>query len=69
VRLAGELKIREAVPALTVQLKNANTKGGAVTMTREVTLEDDPPGKALAQIGESATAGIEAPFLTAKTVW
>ncbi|WP_263358280.1 HEAT repeat domain-containing protein [Acidicapsa ligni] len=54
VRLAGDLKISEAVPVLIDQVMRANTQGGFVTLTRALNLDNDPPGKALAQIGEPA---------------
>lgn len=56
VRLAGSLRIGEAVPGLARLLNNDNTQGegGYIDFHRTVSLEGDPPGKALAQIGDPA---------------
>jgi HEAT repeat protein len=64
IRLAGELKIEQAAPALASLLTKSDTMGGdgAVTFTRLVKLELDPPGKALAQIGDPAIPAIEKVF-------
>lgn len=59
VRLAGDFKIQEAVPALVEQLGDVRTTGGPVTMAEALRLENDPPGKALAQIGDPAIPAIE----------
>ena len=54
IRLAGDLKIDQALPALVEMLKNPMTKGGPITFYDEYTLADDPPGHALARIGAPA---------------
>jgi hypothetical protein len=52
VRLAGSLKITEAAPALAkwIGLKPS----GALSLGQMVRVEDNPPAKALAQIGDPA---------------
>lgn len=54
VRLAGSLKVVSAVPNLVAEL-SLPTKTGVISFTGERRLDDDPPGKALAEIGEPAT--------------
>ena len=54
VRLAGSLRVVSAVPNLVAEL-SLPTKTGVISFTSERRLEDDPPGKALAEIGEPAT--------------
>lgn len=58
VRLAGDLKISEAVPALVTLLTQPGTQGGPITFAGEMRLDDDPAGKALAEIGEPALTGV-----------
>jgi HEAT repeat protein len=53
VRLAGDLRIVSAVDELVVEL-GQNTTGGPITFWEEFHLDDDPPGKALAEIGDPA---------------
>jgi len=50
VRLAGELKIADAAPALVMWIGLDNM--GTATLALETRLETDPAGKALVQIGE-----------------
>jgi|SRR5215472_3416932 len=52
VRLAGELKIAEAAPALTTWLTIDNI--GEITTGGFIRLENNPAGKALAEIGDPA---------------
>jgi HEAT repeat protein len=59
VRIAGDFKIEEAVPALVEQLGDAHTEGGPVTMAEALRLDNDPAGKALAQIGDAAVPAVE----------
>ncbi len=59
VRLAGEFRIQEAVPALVEQLDDVGTTGGPVTMAGVLRLDNDPPGKALAQIGDPAVPALQ----------
>lgn len=55
VRLAGELKISEAIPSLQRALSRPPVGGlVAYSMTREMRLDDDIVAKALSEIGESA---------------
>ena len=55
VRLAGDLKIAEAVPVLVKALDNDLAKpGGPVTITSGSGLNNDPVAQALAKIGASA---------------
>lgn len=58
IRLAGNLKISEAVSGVAELLKQPSTKGGPITFTGELTLEDDPAAKALAEIGEPAVIAV-----------
>jgi HEAT repeat protein len=63
VRLTGDLKIVEAVPVLASLLKDPYSKGGlsgATSFGTAITLGDDPPGRALADIGEPALEAVEA---------
>jgi HEAT repeat protein len=64
IRLSGELKIEQAAPALASLLTESDTMGGdgVITFTRLATLQIDPPGKALAQIGDPAIPAIEKVF-------
>jgi HEAT repeat protein len=55
VHLCGDLKIVEAVPALTRLLMDPWTKGGPTNFGMAFRLGDDPPGRALADIGEPST--------------
>lgn len=52
VRLAGELRIKEAVPALAKWIRSSNA--GTITFAQLERLETNAPGKALAQIGDPA---------------
>jgi HEAT repeat protein len=52
VRLAGDLKIAEAAPALAKWIGLNN--GGTITLAQEARLETNAPGGALAQIGAAA---------------
>lgn len=52
VRLAGDLKIKEAAPALAKWIGLGPF--GSLTFTREIRLDTNPPAKALAQIGDPA---------------
>jgi len=60
VRLAGELKIADAAPALagTISLDDLGGLGGFVTTAQVLNLETNPAGKALAQIGDPAIPAI-----------
>jgi len=58
VRLAGELKIAEAVPALTKWI-GLNT-GGPLTLAQEGRLDTNAPAKALVQIGNPAIPALSA---------
>jgi HEAT repeat protein len=53
VRLAGELKIAEAAPALAKWIR-FNNGTGTLGLTREAGLVDYPAGQALVQIGAPA---------------
>jgi HEAT repeat protein len=53
VRLAGELKIAEAAPALAKWI-HLNTGTGTLSLSREARLVDYPAGQALVQIGVPA---------------
>jgi len=55
VRLAGQLKIVQTAPALT---KWIGLEYGDITMTQVVRLDDNPAGKALAQIGDPAISSV-----------
>ncbi len=57
VRLAGDLKIVSAVDALVAAL-GQNNKGGTLTFAEEFRLDTDPPGKALAEIGDPAVPAV-----------
>ena len=59
MRLAGDFKVQEAIPALVEQLGDERSTGGPVTMAEALRLENDPPGKALAQIGEPAIPAVK----------
>lgn len=52
VRLAGQLKITEAVPALTKWITLDNITTGAGTIAETMRLDSNPAGKALAEIGD-----------------
>jgi HEAT repeat protein len=56
VRLAGDLKIAEAAPALAKWI--GLSSGGTTTLSQETRLEANAPGKALAQIGTPAIAAL-----------
>jgi hypothetical protein len=58
VQLAGDLKIVSAVDELVVELGENDTVGGPITFAEEHRLDDDPPGKALAEIGDPAIAAV-----------
>jgi hypothetical protein len=58
IRLAGDLRISEAVPALVELLKHLDTKGGPFTFGQEFRLDDAPAGRALVEIGEPATKAV-----------
>lgn len=59
VRLAGDLRIAEAVPILVQSLDNDLAKrGGFVTSAMAYELNNDPVAKALAKIGEPALGPI-----------
>jgi len=58
IRLAGELKISEAVPSLVEILKSQDARSGPTTFAEEFRLDDDPAGRALVEIGEPATAAV-----------
>jgi HEAT repeat protein len=60
VHLTGDLKIVEAVPVLAELLRDPLTKGGATNFGMALRLGDDPPGRALADIGEPATEAVGA---------
>jgi hypothetical protein len=62
-RLAGILKIRDAIPALVGMLKDPLTKGGVVTFYDSSTLADDAAGRALASIGQPAILAVT-PLMT-----
>jgi hypothetical protein len=57
VKISGELKIAEAVPALAKWLTSA-VSPGTVSFTQTVRLEDNPAAKALAQIGDPSVPTI-----------
>jgi HEAT repeat protein len=57
VRLAGDLKIVSAVDALVAAL-GENNKGGPLTFAEEDRLDNDPPAKALAEIGDPAVPAV-----------
>lgn len=57
IRLAGDLKIVSAVDALVSAL-GKNNIGGTVTFAEERHLHNDPPGKALVQIGAPAIPAV-----------
>lgn len=58
VRLAGELKIQEAAPVLADLLTKDTVTGGFIDFHRVITLENDPPGRALALIGDPAIPAV-----------
>ena len=60
VRLAGELKISEAAPALTKWLTIDNI--GEITTGGFIRLENNPAGKALAEIGDPAVPAVARVF-------
>lgn len=60
VHLTGDLKIVEAISVLVKLLKDPYTKGGITNFEIANRLGDDPPGRALADIGESATEAVGA---------
>lgn len=60
VRLAGELKIAEAAPALTKWLTIDNI--GEITTGGFIRLENNPAGKALAEIGDPAVPAVARVF-------
>jgi hypothetical protein len=60
VRLAGELKIAEAAPALTKWLTIDNI--GEITAGGFTRLENNPAGKALAEIGDPAVPAVARVF-------
>lgn len=62
-RLAGVLKITEAIPALVDMLKDPMTRGGVVTFYDSITLGDDAAGRALATIGQPAIPAVT-PLIT-----
>jgi hypothetical protein len=53
VRLAGDLKIVSAVDVLVAALSQDNRQG-VLSFAEEQRLDDDPPGKALVEIGDPA---------------
>ncbi|SRR5258708_1402718 len=57
IRLAGNLRIAEAVPIL-VKLLDQYPGGGPTTITETMRLDTDPVAKALAEIGEPAVGGV-----------
>jgi hypothetical protein len=60
VHLAGELKIAEVAPALEKWIGVA--RGGTLTLTSQLALENFPVGKALAQIGDPSIPTLVAVF-------
>ena len=60
VRLAGELKIAEGAPALTKWLTIDNI--GEITTGGFIRLENNPAGKALAEIGDPAVPAVARVF-------
>jgi len=58
VRIAGQLRIVEAAPALVKQI-NARTRVGGVTSSKEANLRDSPAGLALVQIGDPAVPALQ----------
>ena len=52
VRLSGELRLSEAVPALTKALSHCSVSKGTVTLAEYMRLDTDLVGNALAQIGD-----------------
>ena len=66
IRLSGELKIDKAAPVLASLLARSDTFGGDgvgdITFYRLATLQNDSPGKALAQIGDPAVPAIASVF-------
>lgn len=57
VRLAGDLKIVSAVDTLVASL-GENNVGGTLTFAEERRLDNDPPGKALAEIGDPSVPAV-----------
>ena len=53
VRLAGDLRIVETIPELAKWI-GTQSGSGLITLARVVRLEEDPAGRALAQIGDPA---------------
>ena len=58
VKLAGELKITEAVPALAKWIGIDDMESNALTMAEIMRLELNPAAKALAQIGDPAVPAV-----------
>ena len=59
VRLAGQLRSVESIPSLRTALSRGPLGGAlAYSMTREIQLDDDVVGKALAQIGDPAIPSV-----------
>lgn len=54
IHLAGSLRIAETVPVLAELLKRQDTQIGTITFAEVLRLDDDPAGKALAEIGAPA---------------
>ena len=63
VRVAGDLRIKSAVPPLIALLQMNNENGGPLTMTRQLELRDDPVGRALCLIRDDASLGLFDPLL------
>lgn len=57
VRIAGDLRIVEAVPALAKWI-GSETGSGLITLGREARLENEPAAKALAQIGDPSVPAL-----------
>jgi len=60
LRLAGELKLVETAPALAKWLGIETGRGDFIGFNTFLRLEDNSPGKALAQIGDPAIPAVEA---------
>jgi len=58
VRLAGNLKIVSAVDTLVASL-GENNVGGTFTFAEERRLDNDPPAKALAEIGDPSVPAVK----------
>lgn len=56
VRLSGELKVTEAVPALSkwIKTQTGGDLNGTLTLSRSLRLQYNPAAKALSQIGDPA---------------